>query len=87
MHETRVVTDMRVGQEDAGETRLAGHGGGDVEAVQLLAEVRRGVQEPAFGGHRVHHGQAGHQATVVRVIPAGVLLAAGLGNASILGDP
>ena len=47
------VVDVRVGQEDAGETGFPGHGHHQIEAVQLLAEVGGSVEEPAPAAGRI----------------------------------
>jgi ribonuclease D len=55
VHEAGVVTDVRVGQEHARERtgrRLAAH------ARELLAEVRRRVEQPPPSRGRVHEREA-----------------------------
>ena len=85
-HQPGVVADMGMGEENAVQHRTAGTGReGAVEAVKLLADIRRGVDQEALAGGVIHEAEAGGVAALRRVRPAGIIVMADLRRAAVLG--
>jgi hypothetical protein len=87
MHQPRIVADVGVGQKHTVDPRVALDGRDAVQQPQLIAKVRRGVDDPSLLGDRVHDRDTRHEASARRVLPrllAAVLAASGLRVAAVL---
>ena len=86
-HQARVVPDVGMGEKDPIQAGRVIDGCDLVQPVQLLAEVRRRLEQPAPATGRGHEAQTGREPPKMGVLPCGMLLRTGLRDTSVLRDP